>query len=60
MEARARVKGAGMSRTAAWLSELESLTVRFGTFGIGPDLASLTLADAWGLYRYLSRVAVGG
>ena len=49
-----------MSHAAIWLSELESLVVRFGGYGLGPDLAGLTLADAWGLYRYLSRIAAGG
>ena len=45
---------------ACWLSELELLAVRFGGYGVCPDLAGLTLADAWGLYRYLSRIAAGG
>lgn len=49
-----------MKRTTAWLSELESLALRFGSFGLAPELAALTLADAWGLYRYLSRLAAGG
>ncbi len=44
----------------AWLEDLQALAARFGAHGIGPDLAALTLAEAWGLYRFLSRVAGGG
>ena len=57
MEARARIEGASVSRPASWLDELQSLAVRFSGYGIGPDLAGLTLAEAWALYRFLSRLA---
>ena len=49
-----------MNRTDLWFCELQMLVARFGSYGFGPDLAELTLADAWGLYRYLSLVAAGG
>ena len=44
----------------AWLEDLQALAARFAGLGIGPDLAALTLAEAWGLYQFLSRVAGGG
>ena len=44
----------------AWLEDLQALDARFGAQGIGPDLAALTLAEAWGLYRFFSRMAGGG
>ncbi len=47
-------------RPAAWLERLQWLTVRFPEFGIGSDLATLSLADLYGTYRFLSRVAQGG
>ena len=43
----------------AWLEDLQALAARFAALGIGPDLAALTLAEAWGLYRFLRRVAGG-
>lgn len=43
-----------------WVQHLQALAARFGAHGIGPDLAALTLAEAWGLYRFLSRIAGGG
>ena len=44
----------------AWLEDLQALAARFAGLGIGPDLAALTLAEAWGLYRFLARIAAGG
>ena len=44
----------------AWLEDLQALAARFGGLGIGPDLAALTLAQAWGLYRFLARMSGGG
>lgn len=52
-----------MSRPAFWLEDLQALAVRFSTYGIGPDIAGLTLAEAWGLFVFLRSVAqrsVGG
>ena len=45
---------------ALWLDELQSLAARFSAYGIGPDLAGLTLAQAWGLFLFLRRLAGGG
>ena len=44
---------------AAWLERLQGLAARFPGLGIGPDLAALSAADLWGLYRFLSRLADG-
>ena len=44
----------------AWLEDLQALAARFAGLGIGPDLAALTLAEAWGLYRFLARIAGSG
>ena len=48
-----------MSRPALWLDELQALAVRFSGYGIGPDLAGLTLAQARGLFLFLHRLAGG-
>jgi len=40
-----------------WLIELEMLIARFSYFGIDADITSLRLADLWGLYSHLSRLA---
>jgi hypothetical protein len=44
----------------AWLEDLQGLAARFAGLGIGPDLAPLTLAEAWFLYRFLAPMAGGG
>lgn len=44
---------------AAWLDRLQCLAARFPEHGIGADLAALSTADLWGLYRFLSRIADG-
>lgn len=49
-----------MSAVADWFDELQSLAVRFSGYGIGTDLAGLTRAQAWGLFMFLHRIAVGG
>lgn len=41
----------------ALLIRTQELAARLSWLGIGPDLAALSLADLWGVYRYLSRVA---
>ena len=46
-------------RPAAWLERLQWLAARFPEYGIGTDLLALSAADAWGLYRFLARVADG-
>ena len=55
MEAQARDEGASMS-SAAWIEELQWLAVRFSGYGICPDAASLTLAQAWGVLVFLRRM----
>lgn len=42
------------------LEKLQVLAARFAGLGINPDLASLTLTDAWGLYLFLARLNGGG
>lgn len=49
-----------MSRPEDWLERLYSLIARFPQYRAGADLASLTLADLWGLWRLLERVAREG
>ena len=48
-----------MSPAADWLERLQALAVRFSGWGIGPDLAGLTMAEAWGLFLFLRRMAEG-
>ena len=42
-----------------WLEQLQILAARFHGYGIGPDLTALSIADLWGLYRFLVRLAAG-
>lgn len=42
-----------------WLAELGMLAARFPALGVGPDMAALTLAEAWALYLLLTRLAGG-
>ena len=49
-----------MSRPDLWFDELQALAVRFSGYGVGPDLAQLTLAHAWGLLMFLRRLAAAG
>ena len=42
-----------------WLDDLQALSWRFTGLGLAPDLATLTLAEAWFLYRFLCRMAGG-
>lgn len=46
-------------KPAALLEDLQALAARFAGLGIGPDLAALTLAEAWGLYQFLAPMAGG-
>jgi hypothetical protein len=43
----------------AWLERLQMPCNRFSYLGIGADLAALSVAEAWGVYRFLSRMADG-
>jgi hypothetical protein len=45
---------------ASWLYELQALVVRFSGYCIVPDLAELTLSQAWGLHLFLRRLAAEG
>ena len=42
------------------MERLQWLAARFPECGIGQDLAALSAADLYGLYRFLSRAADGG
>jgi hypothetical protein len=33
-----------------WLKELEMLALKFSQLGMNPDLATMTLAELWGVY----------
>lgn len=46
-------------RPPAWLERLQCLAARFPEYGIGADLFALSVADLWGLYRFLGRLANG-
>ena len=46
-------------RPTAWLERFESLAARFPELYLGTDLAALSLAELWGLYGFLSRIADG-
>jgi len=39
------------------LQRAQTLATRMSHLGIGPDLAGLALADLWGAYRFLQRLA---
>lgn len=42
-----------------WLTALHLLLLRHPELGAAGDLAGMTRAEAWGLYCYLSRLALG-
>jgi hypothetical protein len=41
----------------ALLERAQALAARLPWLGVGPDLATLCLADLWGVYRFLQRIA---
>jgi hypothetical protein len=43
----------------AWLEDLHALAARFAGLGISPELAALTLAEAWAVYRFVVRLSGG-
>lgn len=49
-----------MNAPSAWQARLCELIARLPQHGAGADVASLSLADLWGLYRFLARLAEGG
>lgn len=59
METQTRSERPPVIRAASWIEELQTLAVRFSGYGIGPDLAGLTLAQAWGIFMFLRRLAGG-
>jgi hypothetical protein len=42
------------------MARFYSLLARFPQYGAGADLAGLSLADLWGLWRFLGRAAAHG
>lgn len=44
---------------ARWLERLHCLAARFPEFGIGPDLATVSATDLYGVFRFLSRLTQG-
>jgi hypothetical protein len=49
-----------MSAPKDWQARLHELAARFPQHCAGTDVALLSLADQWGLYRFLTRLAEGG
>lgn len=49
-----------MSRPDDWLLRLYCLAARHSDRGACSDLAAMSLADLWGLYQLLTRIADGG
>jgi len=49
-----------MMAAQTWLQGLYCLLARFPEYGLGADIAALTLAELWGVYRFLARIAEGG
>jgi len=43
-----------------WLESLYKLAYRFPGLGVAPDLAALSLCEAWGVYCFLRRLSEGG
>ena len=46
-------------RPTDWVERLQWLAARFPELGKGADFAALSVADLYGLYRFLSRAVVG-
>jgi hypothetical protein len=44
-------------KVKTWMPELQQMAARFNGYGFNADLATMTVADAWGLYLFLSRMA---
>jgi hypothetical protein len=49
-----------MNAPMDWQARLHELAARFSQHCAGADVALLSLADQWGLFRFLSRLAEGG
>ena len=48
-----------MIAAASWSDQLHDLAFRLSVNSIGPELAGLTLANAWELFVFLQRVTGG-
>lgn len=46
-----------MGTDEPWRQDLCALAWRFESYGVTGDLALLDLAELWGLYRFLKRLA---
>ncbi len=42
-----------------WLLRLHGLLERFPQYGIGADMAAMSIAELWGVYCFLQRLADG-
>jgi hypothetical protein len=40
-----------------WMAEMHALAARVAGYGVTPDLAALTVAEAWGVFVFLRRLA---
>lgn len=49
-----------MNAPSDWQARLCELMARFPQHSAAADIASLSLTELWGLYRFLARVAKGG
>jgi hypothetical protein len=43
-----------------WLESFYALAYRVQWLGVAPDLASLSICEAWGVYLFLRRLSEGG
>lgn len=43
----------------ALLKRVQALAARLPWLGVGPDLGAMPLADLWGVYCFLTRMAEG-
>lgn len=48
-----------MSAESDWLQKLQTLAIRYSHLGLNPDLASLCLAELYGVYVWLRGLGDG-
>lgn len=48
-----------MSAESDWLQKLQALAIRYSHFGVNHDLASLSLAELYGVYLWLRGLGDG-
>ena len=41
----------------SWREHLDALAIRFSCLGMTGDLASMSLAELWAVYRFLLRIS---